>query len=81
MLVDVYKDNNKPITPSCLGVTRGDHVPWPNMDTMIPTMMIINMSTDGNPSAPLIHLYNYRSTKSHHIQETSYMGHGKRASP
>jgi hypothetical protein len=58
------------VTPPCPGVTRGDHVSWLAMEKMIPTMMMINMSTDGGPTTPLIHLYNYRSTKAHHIQAT-----------
>jgi hypothetical protein len=56
--------------PPCLGVTRGDHISWPTMEDTIPTMMMINMSTNGNPPPPLIHLYSYISTKAHHIQAT-----------
>jgi hypothetical protein len=59
--------------PPCLGVTRGDHVLWPAMENMIPTMMMINMSTDGSSAAPLIHLYSYKSTKAHHIQASQCM--------
>jgi len=36
------------VTPSHLGVTRGDHVSWPAMETM----MVINMSTKSNPTTP-----------------------------
>jgi hypothetical protein len=54
----------------CLGVTRGDHVSWPTMENMIPTMMMINMSTNSITTTPLIHLYSYRSTEAHHMQAT-----------
>jgi len=38
------------------------------------------MSTDGNPTTPLIFLL-VASTKAHHIQTTQYMGHGTPKSP
>jgi hypothetical protein len=47
---------------------------------MIYTMMMINMSTDGKPVAPLICLL-VATTKAHHIQATQDMGHGNPASP
>ena len=40
------------VTPTSLGITR-DHVSWPAMETMILTMMMISMSTDGSPTTPL----------------------------
>jgi hypothetical protein len=40
--------------PPCLGVTRGDHVSWPAMETLIPTMMMIKMSTNSIPAVPRI---------------------------
>jgi hypothetical protein len=67
--------------PPCLGVTRGDHVSRPAMENMIYTMMMmINMSTDGSPTTPLIFLP-VGSTKAHHIQATQSMGDGKPLSP
>jgi hypothetical protein len=53
--IDVHRDVinlNGLVTPPCLGVTRGDHVSWSAMETMIPTMLMINMSTDA-PHLPL----------------------------
>jgi hypothetical protein len=38
---------NDPSYPPCLGVTRGDHVSWPTMKTMIPMTMMISLSTHG----------------------------------
>jgi hypothetical protein len=44
------------------------------MENMIYTMMMmINMSTDGSPTAPLIFLP-VASTKAHHIQATQVWG-------
>ena len=62
-------------------VTRGDHVSYPIMEKMTLTMIIINMSIDGSLASPLIYLYNYRSTKAHHIQATQCMGDDKPVSP
>jgi hypothetical protein len=45
------------VIPPCLGVTRGDHVSRPAMEKVIYTMMMmINMSTDGISTTPLIFL-------------------------
>jgi hypothetical protein len=44
------KDGGIHVTPPFLGVTRGYHVSWPIMENMIPTMMMIIMSTDGIPT-------------------------------
>jgi hypothetical protein len=52
------------------------------MEVMILTMInMINMSIDDMPVAPLIFLYNYKSTSSHHIQTTQFMGDGNLESP
>jgi hypothetical protein len=42
--------NNGLVTPSHLGVTRGDHISWPTMKIMNPIMMI-NILKGNNPSA------------------------------
>jgi hypothetical protein len=55
------------VTPPCLGVGRGYHVSLLAMENIISTMMMINLYIDGNPTTLLIHLYNYRSIKAHHI--------------
>jgi hypothetical protein len=79
---EVYEEGScYPPPPPCLWVTRGDHVSRPTMENMIPTMMMINMSTNGISTSPLIHLYSYESTKAHHIQATQSMGDGNPSSP
>jgi hypothetical protein len=47
----VNEISDGPVTPSHLEVTRGDHVSWPTMKTVIPMMMMINILTGNNPSA------------------------------
>jgi len=69
------------VTHELLGVTRGDDFSCPTMENMIQTMMMVNMSIDGNSEAHLNHLYNYKSTKGHHIQATYIMGDGKPLPP
>jgi len=44
------------VSPPCPGITRGYHISWSTMESMIPTMMMINMSIDGIPKSPLIYL-------------------------
>jgi hypothetical protein len=50
------------VTPPCLGVTRGDHVSWTTMKTMISMMTTINRSIYGSPTTPLRCLFHFLST-------------------
>jgi hypothetical protein len=51
------------------------------MENLFLTMMMINMSIEGNPTIPLIYLYSYRTIEAHHIQANQSMGDGKPSSP
>jgi hypothetical protein len=76
-----YKTVFGRVISPCLRVTRGDHVSWPTMKTMIPTMMMINMSTDSSPIAPLRLPLLLQINQAHHIRSTQCMGDGKPTSP
>jgi hypothetical protein len=70
-----------PITPACLGVNRGDHISWPLMEKIIPTMMMMNMSTYSIPTSPIKMSLFLQIIQAHHIQSTHYMGDGKPTLP
>jgi hypothetical protein len=62
-----------PVTLPSLGVTRGDHVSRPAMENTIHTMMMmINMSTDGSPAAPLICFLVQINQGSSHLSNPEY---------
>jgi hypothetical protein len=63
--------------PPCLGVTRGDHVSWPTMKTVIPMMMMmISMPTHGNPTAPLQMPLSLLINEAYHIQTAQFLEDG-----
>jgi hypothetical protein len=58
------------VTPSHLGVTRGDHVSWPAMRMVIPTIIMIDMSTNINNTIlqmliPHQHITSHSINKAH----------------